>query len=99
MPCNAQFPWPENQHGCMISIALLPLGGGDHAEIAHVGCPLPAASSQRPHLGNACPVCTGTAAAQHLLLSMQGCPVPSWRLQLQHTKHLAKKPQELLGQS
>lgn len=58
---------------------------------------LPATSSQRPNLGNASPVWTGTTAAQPLLLSVQRCPAPAWRLQLQHTKHLGKKTPGAVG--
>lgn len=87
-PAMHHFPGLKISVGCMISLALHPLGGGHHAESMLSPCPLPGASSQWPNLGNACPECTGTTAAQHLLLSVQGgqhlpggcsCSTPSTR--------------------
>lgn len=66
------FPGLKISVGCLILLLCFLLVGG-HAEIARVGCPLPAASSQWSNLGNACPVCTGTRRAQHPLLSMHRC--------------------------
>lgn len=97
-PAMHCFPGLKISVGCVISRALLPLGWGHHAESMLNPCPLPGASSQWPNLGNACPECTGTTAAQHLLLSVQRTQRLPGGCSCSTPRTWAKKPQELLGQ-
>lgn len=101
-PAMHSFSGLKTSVGCMISLALLPLGVVGHAEMIRVGCPLTSLSLLPPQRGQIweMPVlyglgqqqlstcCSACRGAQRLP-GGYSCSTPStW----------AKKPQELLGQ-